>query len=169
MAAEPANGSAKPSSMVALTRLQKELVDLMSSGADGVCAFPDGDDMFRWVATIQGPSNSVYDGLEFRLALQFAMDYPFTPPHVVFTTPCYHPNISLKGDVCLDILRESWSAVLSVSTVLLSLQSLLLTPNNASPLNPAAAELWSKPGYREQVLHYFNGGTGSNAAPSATA
>jgi ubiquitin-conjugating enzyme E2 C len=60
------------------------------------------------------------------------------------------------------VLQDKWSAVYSVHTILLSLQSLLggmwLTftfadttdlhtaePNNASPLNTEAAGLWDKP------------------------
>jgi hypothetical protein len=40
--------------------------------------------------------------------------------------------------------QDKWSAVYSVSTVLLSLQSLLGEPNNASPLNNDAAALWGR-------------------------
>ncbi|KAG9826328.1 hypothetical protein KCU98_g11057, partial [Aureobasidium melanogenum] len=57
-------------------------------------------------------------------------------------TPIYHPNVDMKGRICLDILKDKWSAVLNVGSVLLSLQSLLGEPNNASPLNGQAAELW---------------------------
>lgn len=45
----------------------------------------------------------------------------------------------------MDILQDKWSAVYSVQTILLSLQSLLGEPNNASPLNPDAAKIWDKP------------------------
>ena len=39
-------------------------------------------------------------------------------------------------------LQEKWSALYDVRTILLSLQSLLGEPNNDSPLNAEAAELW---------------------------
>ena len=38
--------------------------------------------------------------------------------------------------------QEKWSALLDVRTILLSIQSLLAEPNNDSPLNSEAAELW---------------------------
>lgn len=50
----------------------------------------------------------------------------------------------MSGNICLDILKEKWSAVYNVQTILLSLQSLLGEPNNASPLNAQAADLWTK-------------------------
>jgi ubiquitin-conjugating enzyme E2 C len=50
----------------------------------------------------------------------------------------------MSGNICLDILKEKWSAVYNVQTILLSLQSLLGEPNNASPLNAQAADLWTR-------------------------
>ncbi len=46
------------------------------------------------------------------------------------------------GNICLDILKEKWSALYEVRTILLSIQSLLGEPNNDSPLNTHAAALW---------------------------
>lgn len=60
-----------------------------------------------------------------------------------FETPCFHPNVDIYGNICLDILKDKWSAAYSVRTVLLSIQSLLGEPNNDSPLNTHAAKLWS--------------------------
>jgi len=47
----------------------------------------------------------------------------------------YHPNIDMSGNICLDILKEEWSAVYNVQTILLSIQSMLAEPNPKSPLN----------------------------------
>ena len=47
----------------------------------------------------------------------------------------YHPNIDMSGNICLDILKEEWSAVYNVQTILLSIQSMLGEPNPKSPLN----------------------------------
>ena len=67
-------------------------------------------------------------------------DYPFKPPKVTFVTRIYHCNISPQGDICLDILKDNWSAALSVSQVLLSICSLLTDPNPLDPLVPAIAK-----------------------------
>lgn len=47
----------------------------------------------------------------------------------------YHPNIDLDGNVCLNILREDWKPVLSLSAIVYGLQFLLLEPNAEDPLN----------------------------------
>lgn len=38
----------------------------------------------------------------------------------------YHPNIDLEGKICLNILREDWKPVLSISSVVYGLQFLFL-------------------------------------------
>jgi ubiquitin-conjugating enzyme E2 M len=59
----------------------------------------------------------------------------------------YHPNIDLEGNVCLNILREDWKPVLSVSSIIYGLQYLFLDPNPDDPLNKEAAEaLRANPG-----------------------
>lgn len=58
-----------------------------------------------------------------------------------FETACFHPNVDQYGNICLDILKDKWSAAYSVRTILLSLQSLLGEPNNDSPLNAYAAKV----------------------------
>ena len=45
-------------------RLQQELMTLMTSGQKGISAFPEGDKLFAWVATVEGPQESVYAGEE---------------------------------------------------------------------------------------------------------
>nr|CAG4650501.1 EOG090X0DZY [Sida crystallina] len=124
-------------------RLQQELMTLMMSGDKGISAFPNGDDFFSWIGTINGPPGTVYDGLVYKLALSFPNGYPFTAPTVKFVTACFHPNVDVHGNICLDILKDKWSALYDVRTILLSIQSLLGDPNNDSPLNTQAAQLWS--------------------------
>ncbi|XP_012665085.1 ubiquitin-conjugating enzyme E2 C-like isoform X4 [Otolemur garnettii] len=51
----------------------------------------------------------------------------------------------ISGNICLDILKDKWTAVYDVRTILLSIQSLLGEPNVDSPLNTHAAELWKNP------------------------
>lgn len=131
------------SKSTAAARLQKELMDLMMSGTPGISAFPDNDNLFSWLGTIRGADNTAYEGIDYRIAIRFPNQYPFEPPTIHFITPCYHPNVDLiHGAICLDILKENWSAVYTAGQVMLSLQSLLDNPNNASPLNIDAAKMW---------------------------
>jgi len=123
-------------------RLQTELMQLMMSATPGISAFPRDGNLLSWTATIKGPEDTPYQGLKFKLSLDFPSNYPMSPPAVLFTTPMFHPNVDMAGRICLDILKDKWSAVYNVQSILLSLQSLLGEPNNKSPLNGQAAELW---------------------------
>ncbi len=67
----------------------------------------------------------VYEGLSYKLSVAFSEKYPYEAPTVKFVTPCFHPNVDTAGNICLDILKDKWSAAFSVRTVLMSLQSLL--------------------------------------------
>uniref|UniRef100_A0A2K6KUN0 Ubiquitin-conjugating enzyme E2 C n=1 Tax=Rhinopithecus bieti TaxID=61621 RepID=A0A2K6KUN0_RHIBE len=125
--------------------LQQELMTLMMSGDKGISAFPESDNLFKWVGTIHGAAGTVYEDLRYKLSLEFPSGYPYNAPTVKFLTPCYHPNVDTQGNICLDILKDKWSALYDVRTILLSIQSLLGEPNIDSPLNTHAAELWKNP------------------------
>lgn len=129
-------------------------MSLMVSQDKSVTAFPEGENLFKWIGTISGPKDSVYETLKYKLSLQFPNSYPYTAPSVKFVTPCFHPNVDTGGNICLDILKEKWSALYDVRTILLSIQALLGEPNVDSPLNAIAAELWRTP--EEYKKHVFD-------------
>ncbi|XP_039040842.1 ubiquitin-conjugating enzyme E2 19-like [Hibiscus syriacus] len=135
-----------------LKRLQTELKALMMGGDPGISAFPEEDNIFCWKGTIKGSKDTVFEGKEYKLSLSFPNDYPFKPPKVKFETACFHPNVDVYGNICLDILQDKWSSAYDVRTILLSIQSLLGEPNISSPLNTQAAQLWSnQEEYRKMV------------------
>uniref|UniRef100_A0A8C0UAP8 Ubiquitin conjugating enzyme E2 C n=1 Tax=Cyanistes caeruleus TaxID=156563 RepID=A0A8C0UAP8_CYACU len=80
--------------------------------------------------------------LRYKLSLEFPSGYPYTAPTVRFLTPCYHPNVDTQGNICLDILKEKWSALYDVRTILLSIQSLLA--GGSSGQTAAPVECWGK-------------------------
>ncbi|KAJ8960154.1 hypothetical protein NQ318_003874 [Aromia moschata] len=137
-------------------RLHKELMTLMMSQEKNISAFPEGENLFKWIGTIMGPKDTVYETLKFKLSFQFPNSYPYTAPVVKFVTPCFHPNVDTSGNICLDILKDKWSALYDVRTILLSIQALLGEPNIDSPLNALAAEKWQKQDeYKKHVLDTY--------------
>ena len=137
-------------------RLQNELMSLMKDNDPNATAFPDGDSLFSWSGSVTGAPGTVYEGLKYKLTIQFPANYPYAPPTIKFLN-CWHPNVDQHGNICLDILKDKWSATYSVTTMLQSLRSLLSDPNNESPLNAAAAQLWPHAAeYRATVVKKYH-------------
>ncbi|KAH0576831.1 Ubiquitin-conjugating enzyme E2 [Spironucleus salmonicida] len=127
-----------------MKRIKTELKQIKDDPPANCQAQPINNDLNNWTATIIGPKDTLYEGGLFNLKINFPPDYPFRPPHCSFETKIFHPNISLKGDICLDILKQNWSPVLTISKVLLSICSLLDDPNPSDPLNGDAAKLFKE-------------------------
>jgi ubiquitin-conjugating enzyme E2 G1 len=87
--------------------------------------------------------------------MKFPPTYPHAPPTLKFHTPLFHPNVYEHGEVCISILHppeddkygyesasERWSPVQTPETILLSVISMLGSPNDESPANIEAGKLW---------------------------
>tara|TARA_Y100001970_G_scaffold284987_1_gene403563 strand:- start:906 stop:1352 length:447 start_codon:yes stop_codon:yes gene_type:complete len=127
---------------MALSRITKELSNMKQDPPSNCSAGPVDDDLFRWQATVMGPTDSPYEGGVFYLYISFPEDYPYKAPKITFETRIYHPNINSNGGICLDILKTEWSPALTISKVLLSICSLLTDPNPDDPLMPDIAALY---------------------------
>lgn len=123
-----------------LLRLKKEWIKIQKEPVLYVTAGPKKeDDLTKWSGTLVGPSDTPYEGGIFQLEITFPEEYPYKPPKIIFKTPIYHPNISPRGSICLDVLKTEWSPALNIGKVLLSLCSLLADPNPDDPLVPEIA------------------------------
>jgi ubiquitin-conjugating enzyme E2 Z len=117
-------------------RLPKEIADAQALRASGIYYEPDEVNARRGYAMIIGPEGTPYAFCPLFFLLEFPADYPFSSPAVKFMTTDgmtrFHPNLYVGGKVCLSILGTwsgpSWAAVMTISTVLSSIQS-LLEPN----------------------------------------
>jgi ubiquitin-protein ligase len=125
-------------------RISKEYRDIISKPPMNVSAGIVDNDINHWEAIIIGPEGTPYANGTFKLDIIFPLDYPFTPPKILFKTKIYHCNIDAHGHICLDILKDSWSAALTIEKVLLSICSLLNEPNPHDPLVPAISQQYIK-------------------------
>ena len=125
-------------------RLRGELITMLSEPPVGVSAAPKRQHhgLKHWVATVDGPSGSVYEGGRFYFDVKFPNEYPFAPPKVTCMTKIYHCNFASNGAICLDILKDKWSPALTISTILLSLSALLVSPNPEDPLDKSIADMY---------------------------
>ena len=131
-----------PATACCVPRLRRELKVLTEEPVAGLSALPREKDIRVWLATVDGPADTMYAGGRFRLSLQFADDYPLQPPRVRFLTQVFHPNVDVaSGAVCVDLLTDAhWTPAANVRVVLLSLQSLLADPTAVDAESPANAE-----------------------------
>jgi len=131
--------------MATVKRILKEWKELQTNPLANCSAGPFLEsDIFNWKAVLVGPEGTPYHDGKFELKITFPNTYPFKPPKIQFVTKIFHPNINSGGAICLDILKEQWSPVLTIGKVLLSISSLLSDPNPNDPLVPETAELYRK-------------------------
>ena len=143
--------------------LRKQLKELTKIPVDGFSAgLVDDANIYEWEVMIIGPPDTLYEGGFFKTRLIFPKDYPQMPPAMRFMNEFWHPNVYADGNVCISILHppgddkygyekaeERWLPVHTVETILLSVISMLSSPNDESAANLEAAKQW-----REQPTEF---------------
>ncbi|KAF9939197.1 Ubiquitin-conjugating enzyme E2 15 [Mortierella antarctica] len=147
--------------------LKRQLIELTKNPVEGFSAgLVDDDNIFEWEIVIMGLNDTLYEGGFYRAIMTFPVDYPLMPPKLKFTSDMYHPNVYPSGEVCISILHppgedkygyeqanERWTPVHTVETILVSVISMLSSPNDESPANIDAAKEWREnyPAYKKKV------------------
>ncbi len=111
--------------------------------------FESDGDITKLKGYITGPIDSVYKDFKYNLTIALPSDYPIKPPKIMFKSKIYHPNVDMRGEICLDILKDKWTPVQNIRTAMLSIQSIMSDPNPDSALNGDAAILYT--GNREKL------------------
>jgi ubiquitin-conjugating enzyme (huntingtin interacting protein 2) len=86
-----------------------------------------------------------------------------------FITKVYHPNVSsASGAICLDILKDAWSPVLTLKSTLISLQSLLCSPEPNDPQDAEVAKhyMTSRTSFEDTARYWTHVYAGGPAPPS---
>jgi ubiquitin-conjugating enzyme E2 M len=106
------------------------------------------------------PDQGYWKGAKYTFRIAVPENYPHKPPKVVCEDLIYHPNIDLKGAVCLNILKDDWVPILNTQNVIHGLIFLFIEPNPADPLNQeASAVLRKDPAqFKRNVDSSLNGG-----------
>ncbi|KAJ1547077.1 Ubiquitin-conjugating enzyme E2 15 [Cladochytrium tenue] len=136
--------------------LKKQLRELTKNPVEGFSAgLADDSNIYEWEVMVMGPEGTLYEGGFFKARLSFPQDYPLMPPKMKFVSEMWHPNVHTNGDVCISILHapgedkygyedagERWLPIHTVETIVLSVISMLSSPNDESPANVEAAKEW---------------------------
>ncbi|MCJ1275486.1 Ubiquitin-conjugating enzyme E2 1 [Puttea exsequens] len=130
-----------------MRRIAKEVADIHSDTLSHIVvnAAGNGDDLTHLKGSFKGPPGTPYEGGNYSVDVKIPSDYPFRPPIMKFDTKLWHPNVSSQtGAICLDTLSSAWSPVLTIKSALLSLQSLLSTPEPKDPQDAEVAGMLTK-------------------------
>lgn len=100
------------------------------------------DEILTWEAVMKGVPGTAYEAGLWKLLIRVPDSYPLAPPNIRFDTPICHPNINFKtGEICLDLLKTSWTPAYTIASTLGAVHQLLAYPAPDSPLNLEVAAL----------------------------
>eukprot|EP01062_Namystynia_karyoxenos_P026211 TRINITY_DN20437_c0_g1_i1.p1 TRINITY_DN20437_c0_g1~~TRINITY_DN20437_c0_g1_i1.p1 ORF type:complete len:260 (+),score=58.12 TRINITY_DN20437_c0_g1_i1:76-855(+) len=93
----------------------------------------------RWRAILQGPRQTPWEGMFFEVLVEFPDNYPVACPDMRFLTPIWHCNVSPKGEIAYQVLREKYVPGSGARKALAALHWLLVEPVRMyTELNPEA-------------------------------
>jgi ubiquitin-protein ligase len=61
-----------------------------------------------------------FEGGVFKIKLKLGADFPAAPPKGLFASKIFHPNVSAKGDICVNTLKKDWKPEMGIKHVLLA-------------------------------------------------
>ena len=148
-------------------RIKKDYEDFKKIKPIGAKGGPIGEDPNNWEISIPGPPDSPYEGGQFKIKLELKKDYPNIPPECKFLTRVFHPNINfIDGSICVNFLKKentpdkahSWTNKKTICDVVIGLYGLLKFPNQDSPLNRNAYDLFNRdrPRYNQVAKCFTN-------------
>ncbi|CAL1713759.1 unnamed protein product [Somion occarium] len=155
-----------------LRRVNKEILDCKNDRASNIQVDLIDNSPFHLKGSFNGPEGTPYEGGHFEVDIVIPDSYPFQPVKMKFITKVYHPNISsASGAICLDILKDAWSPVLTLKSTLISLQSLLCSPEPNDPQDAEVAKhyMTSRSSFEETARYWtmiYAGGPGKEGLKS---
>ncbi|PPQ73420.1 hypothetical protein CVT26_015771 [Gymnopilus dilepis] len=149
-----------------LRRVNKEIADCKNDKTSQIKIELIDESPFHLKGSFPGPEGTPYEGGNFEVDIVIPESYPFQPVKMKFITKVYHPNVSsASGAICLDILKDAWSPVLTLKSTLISLQSLLCSPEPNDPQDAEVAKhyMTSKSSFDDTATYWtqiYAGGPG---------
>ena len=118
-----------------MNRLIKDVKEIIQHPLcdNGIFYSHDEENMLKGYAMIIGPSDTPYFGGYYFFELNFPVNYPYSPPHIIYCTNAekirFNPNLYTNGKVCLSLLNtwkgEQWTSCQTISSILLTLCTVL--------------------------------------------
>jgi ubiquitin-conjugating enzyme E2 S len=133
--------------------IQKQISELVKRPPDSVRYVFNECDILDIQADIIGPIETPYTEGVFRCKLVLSSEFPRVPPKGYFLTKIFHPNVSDKGEICVNTLKKDWDPTnWSLQHIFEVIRSLLIVPFPESSLNEEAGKLFMED-YEEYAKH----------------
>ena len=156
----------------AMRQLMRQIQDLSSNPIEGITLKPV-EQVTEIEAELKGPEDTPYAGGTFLISLSFGESYPEQPPKGTFKTKIFHPNVSEKGEICVNALKRDWNSSITVGHILSVIRCLLIEPNPESALNEEAGRLlleeYQEFSKRARLYTNVHAMAGASAGSSASA
>ncbi|WFD42315.1 E2 ubiquitin-conjugating enzyme [Malassezia psittaci] len=128
-----------------LNRIMREIAACERDPSDEITVKMVDESPFHLIGTFPGPKNSPFEEGLFKVDINVPEGYPFQPLQMRFISKVYHPNVSSQsGAICLDILKDQWTPIYTLKTTLMSLRSLLCSPEPKDPQDAEVAKHYTK-------------------------
>ena len=136
--------------------VDRKMIQELDLESQGIYVRFEEENILNAYAMMIGPQGTPYEDCMLCFKIVIPTDYPFSPPHVTYVSLSnirIHPNLYVgksyqkyEGKVCLSVINTwsgpKWTSVMTIASVLLSLQSLL----DENPLR-------NEPGYEKVEGH----------------
>jgi len=133
--------------------IQRQIVEIIKTPPDCVNYILNERDILDIQADVSGPVGTPYFGGFFRCKLVLSSEFPKVPPKGYFLTKIFHPNVSEKGEICVNTLKKDWNpSNWSLSSIFEVIRCLLIVPFPESALNDEAGKLFMDD-YEEYAKH----------------
>ena len=137
-----------PNIIKALWRQQQEL---LKKSPEYVTPIINPEDPLDIQFDLEGPKATPYEYGIFRVKLIISNEFPSQAPKGLFITKIFHPNISEKGEICVNTLKKDWNpSQWNLYNLFEVIKCLLIVPFPQSALNEEAGKL-----FMENYDEYF--------------
>ena len=131
--------------------LWKQQQELLKKSPDCVTPIINDEDPLDIQADIEGPQSTPYENGIFRVKFVIPPEFPQLAPKGYFMTKIFHPNISEKGEICVNTLKRDWNPQQwSLYNLFEVIKCLLIVPFPQSSLNEEAGKM-----FMENYDEYF--------------
>ena len=131
--------------------LWRQQQELLKKSPDCVTPIINDEDPIDIQADIEGPEGTPYESGIFRVKLFIPSEFPQLAPKGYFMTKIFHPNVSEKGEICVNTLKRDWNPKQwSLYNLFEVIKCLLIVPFPQSSLNEEAGKM-----FMENYDEYF--------------